>query len=223
MDVEGIEEVTEPEVTEPQDKKKEIKQRNHPGPLSRAIYDLFVKSLRRRASRPHESPWPSGPELKAAGFLKPKGGHSRREKFKNWAERLELVLEPESNAQVLGHKRTGKIIVPIEDFENVIRQFHEQGHLDPRKTTNLVILLTLLIFLSSLYRADCCYFYFYTRRSVVRFFHIPSVHFRSISVSFVFLFRVSISWRGWLFFLLVSLTFNDLNSHLRINFLSLLK
>lgn len=122
-----------------------IKRRNHAGPLPRAIYDLFLNCLRVRvrsaATHPRwQCQWPSGPDLKAAGFPKPKGGITRREKFKNWAERMDVRFDAEENCEVLVYKRTGKIIVPIEDFEPVVRKVHSVGHYDAKKTFSLVSL-----------------------------------------------------------------------------------
>lgn len=118
-----------------------IKRRNHAGPLPRALYDLFLSCLRARSSATlprWQCPWPSGPDLKAAGFPKPKGGLTRREKFKNWAERMDVRFDDEENCEVLVYKRTGKIIVPIEEMEPVVRKVHSQGHYDAKKTFSLV-------------------------------------------------------------------------------------
>ncbi|XP_067055781.1 uncharacterized protein [Acropora muricata] len=120
---------------------KTIKRRNHAGPLPRAIYDLFLNCLRVRSSATlprWRCQWPSGPELKAAGFPKPKGGITRREKFKNWAERMDVRFDSEENRDVLVYRRTGKIIVPIEEFEAVIKKVHSEGHGDAKKTFSLV-------------------------------------------------------------------------------------
>lgn len=118
-----------------------IKRRNHAGPLPRALYDLFLNCLRVRsaATLPRwQCQWPSGPDLKAAGFPKPKGGITRREKFKNWAERMDVRFDAEENCEVLVYKRTGKTIVPIEEFEPVVRKVHSEGHYDAKKTLSLV-------------------------------------------------------------------------------------
>ena len=122
---------------------KTIKRRNHAGPLPRVIYDLFLNCLRVRSSATlprWRCQWPSGPELKAAGFPKPKGGITRREKFKNWAERMDVKFDSEENRDVLVYRRTGKIIVPIEEFEAVIKKVHSEGHGDAKKTFSLVSL-----------------------------------------------------------------------------------
>jgi len=76
--------------------------------------------------------------LKAAGFPKPKGGLTRREKFKNWAERMDVRFDDEENCEVLVYKRTGKIIVPIEEMEPVVRKVHSEGHYDAKKTFSLI-------------------------------------------------------------------------------------
>lgn len=118
-----------------------VKQRNHAGPLPRGLYDLFLSCIRARsaATLPRwQCPWPSGPDLKAAGFPKPKGGVTRREKFKNWAERMDVRFDSEANREVLVYKRTGKIIVPVEDFEAVVSKVHSEGHYDAKKTFSLV-------------------------------------------------------------------------------------
>lgn len=115
-----------------------IKRRNHAGPLPRVIYDLFLNCIRLRCAATLPKWIPSGPELKAAGFPKPKGGITRRERFKNWAERMDVRFDAEANSDVLVHKRTGKIIVPIEEFETVVKKIHSQGHHDVKKTFALV-------------------------------------------------------------------------------------
>ena len=118
-----------------------FKQRIHAGPLPRTLYDLFLRSVRTRSSATlprWQCPWPSGPQLKAAGFTKPKGGHTRREKFKNWAERMEARFDPETDSEVLVYKRTGKIIIPVEEFETVVRKVHLKEHFDVKKTASLV-------------------------------------------------------------------------------------
>ena len=118
-----------------------IKRRNHAGPLPRVLYDLFLNCIRQRSSATlprWQCPWPSGPDLKAAGFPKPKGGITRRERFKHWAERMDVRWDGEANSEVLVHKRTGKIIVPIEEFETVVRKVHSEGHNDVKKTFALV-------------------------------------------------------------------------------------
>lgn len=120
---------------------KFIKQRNHAGPLPRALYDLFLSCIRARsaATLPRwQCPWPSGPDLKAAGFPKPKGGLTRREKFKNWAERMDVRFDSDTNREVLVYKRTGKVIVPVEDFEAVVSKVHSEGHYDAKRTFSLV-------------------------------------------------------------------------------------
>ena len=125
-----------------------VKQRNHAGPLPRALYDLFLSCIRARsaATLPRwQCPWPSGPDLKAAGFPKPKGGVTRREKFKNWAERMDVRFDSEANREVLVYKRTGKIIVPVEDFEAVVSKVHSEGHYDAKKTFSLVRIWILII------------------------------------------------------------------------------
>lgn len=125
-----------------------IRRRNHAGPLPRTLYDLFLNCLRVRsaATLPQwQCPWPSGPDLKAAGFPKPKGGITRREKFKSWAERMDVRFDPEANCQVLVYKRTGKVIVPVEEFESVVRKVHSTGHYDARKTFSMVSLCKLII------------------------------------------------------------------------------
>lgn len=118
-----------------------IRRRTHAGPLPRTLYNLFLTCVRARfsATLPRwQCPWPSGPDLKAAGFPKPKGGLTRREKFKNWAERMDVRFDAESNREVLVYKRTGKIIVPLEEFETVVSKVHSEGHYDARKTFSLV-------------------------------------------------------------------------------------
>lgn len=128
-----------------------IKQRNHAGPLPRTLYDLFLNCIRARsaATLPRwQCPWPSGPDLKAAGFPKPKGGLTRREKFKNWAERMDVRFDSEANCEVLVYKRTGKIIVPVEDFEAVVSKIHSEGHYDAKKTFSLVSSLSLWILIN---------------------------------------------------------------------------
>ncbi|KAL9974713.1 hypothetical protein ACROYT_G011786 [Oculina patagonica] len=118
-----------------------IKRRNHAGPLPRTLYNLFLNCIRARsaATLPRwQCPWPSGPDLKAAGFPKPKGGLTRREKFKNWAERMDIRFDPESNREVLVYQRTGKIIVPLEEFETVVSKVHSEGHYDAKKTFSLI-------------------------------------------------------------------------------------
>lgn len=120
---------------------KAIKRRNHAGPLPRAIYDLFLNCLRVRSSTTlprWRCQWPSGPDLKAAGFPKPKGGITRRERFKNWAERMDVRFDSEENCEVLVYKRTGKIIVPIEEFEAVVGKVHSLGHCDVKRTFSLI-------------------------------------------------------------------------------------
>lgn len=118
-----------------------VKQRHHAGPLPRTLYDLFLQSIRARAGATlprWQCPWPSGPDLKAAGFPKPKGGLTRRERFKSWAERMDVRFNAEANREVLVYKRTGKIIVPIEEFETVVSKVHSVGHYDAKKTFSLV-------------------------------------------------------------------------------------
>ena len=113
------------------------RERHHPMPLPRAVHELFLNCVRTRDSFPI---YPSGPELKAAGFPKPRGGHSRREQFKNWAERMDVRYDLQTKTEVLVYRRTGKIILPVEDFEAVVRQVHCEGHLDWKKTMDLVSL-----------------------------------------------------------------------------------
>lgn len=117
------------------------RQRNNAGPLPKILYDLFLNCLRARsaATLPKwQCCWPSGPELKAAGFPKPRGGITRRERFKSWAERMDVRFDAEANCHVLVYKRTGKIIVPMEEFQTVVRKVHSMGHYDARKTFSMI-------------------------------------------------------------------------------------
>ena len=51
---------------------------------------------------------------------------------------MDVRFDAEANSDVLVHKRTGKIIVPIEEFETVVKKIHSQGHHDVKKTFALV-------------------------------------------------------------------------------------
>ncbi|XP_020894438.1 uncharacterized protein LOC110233484, partial [Exaiptasia diaphana] len=127
----------DPESKEP--KERQRKPRNHAGPLPKAIYDLFLTAV--RAKKLNKTQYPSGPELKAIGFPKPIGGHTRRERFKHWAERMDCAYNPETGTDSLIHKRTGKIIIPLEEFENVIRGIHENNgekHNDLKTTLSVI-------------------------------------------------------------------------------------
>ena len=130
-------------------KGRQRRPRNHAGPLSKAVYDLFLSSV--RAKKLNKTQFPSGPDLKAIGFPKPKGGHTRRERFKHWTERMDITYDPETKTERLLHKRTGKMIVPLEEFETVARQAHENGG---RKHINLNDTLKIVSFvycLTSIY------------------------------------------------------------------------
>lgn len=111
------------------------RERHHPMPLPRAVHELFLNCVRTRDTFPM---YPSGPELKAAGFPKPRGGHSRREQFKTWAERMDVRYDLQTKTEVLVYRRTGKIILSVEDFEAVVRQVHCERHLDWKKTMDLL-------------------------------------------------------------------------------------
>lgn len=120
-------------------KEREIKHRNHAGPLPQVLYDMFMIAV--RARKLDRIQYPSGPDLKAFGFPKPNGGHTRRERFKHWANRMDVAYDPETETEMLVHKRTGKFIIPLEEFENTIRRVHEnQGgkHRDLKTTANIV-------------------------------------------------------------------------------------
>ncbi|XP_031549164.1 uncharacterized protein LOC116286724 [Actinia tenebrosa] len=117
----------------------EIKHRNHAGPLPKVLYDMFLNSVRSR--KLDKIQYPSGPELKALGFPKPRGGHTRRERFKHWASRMEVAYDRESEKEMLAHKRTGKLIIPLEEFENAVRRVHENEggkHRDLKSTANII-------------------------------------------------------------------------------------
>lgn len=109
--------------------------RHHPMPLIKAVHEMFLSFIRTRDTFPL---YPTGPALKAAGFPKPRGGHSRREQFKNWAERMDIRYDLETRTEVLIYRRTGKIILPVEHFEKTVRQVHCEGHSDWKKTMELV-------------------------------------------------------------------------------------
>lgn len=136
-------------------KERQRKPRNHAGPLPKAIYDLFVIAV--RAKKQNQLQYPSGPELKSVGFPKPLGGHTRRERFKLWAERMDVAYNPEIKTEMLIHKRTGKIIIPLEEFENVIRAVHENNgekHIDLKTTMNnvsITISITMFIYIEVYY------------------------------------------------------------------------
>jgi len=132
-------------------KERQRKPRNHAGPLPKPLYDLFLTALRaKKQNQVHL--FPSGPELKSLGFPKPIGGHTRRERFKLWLQRIDIAVDPDTKRETLIHKRTGKVIIPLEDFENVIRAVHENNgekHNDFKTTMNIVstLITTLVIFL----------------------------------------------------------------------------
>lgn len=51
---------------------------------------------------------------------------------------MDVRFDAEENCEVLVYKRTGKTIVPIEEFEPVVRKVHSEGHYDAKKTLSLV-------------------------------------------------------------------------------------
>ncbi|EDO33907.1 predicted protein [Nematostella vectensis] len=120
------------------------RRRVHAGPINRRLYDLLVKCVKsKKKCGSDEVFYPSDEELKESGvFPRPRDGSSRSEKFKQWADRMDLKMDKVTKADALVHKFTGKLIVPVEEFENIIMKVHvgeNEKHNDLRTTINLLI------------------------------------------------------------------------------------
>ncbi|XP_028392060.1 uncharacterized protein LOC114516708 [Dendronephthya gigantea] len=98
-------------------------------PFSKEVYNLFVSSIKYG-----EPAYPTTKELRKLDFFTTKGTRHRK-RFKELLKRFELhivqgslVLSSNLEEDVLVVKRSGKIIIPKEDLEKIIRRAHLWGN-----------------------------------------------------------------------------------------------